>query len=685
TYLDSWRGGAGSVLVVEDLHWFDASSRELVANLLRTPTPDRVVVLSSRNATDAPRGSGTIHLELTPLEDADRLALVHALAGHELDELSIRDVAEQSDGVPLFAEELARSAVAGPAPSGAAPAANPASPVPERLYGALVARLNVSAEVMEVAATAALIGRDVDRELLVRASPVAEAARHDAMGVLLSERLLVRSPSDPGQLRFRHELLRSVVADLVPPTRRQALHRAIAEAMAPDGTDADSVDWLLVATHLEAAGDHGAAATAFGRAATAASQRGELIEARTLLTRAVELIEASGGVAPELEIDLRLRRGFLAVSLEGNSSASTAADYERCLELAVQTTHAGALLSTLGCLGSYFAARAEFDRSREILGGLVQVDGPLHPYANFFARAGHALCDIYCGETRRGLQLAEEALTLQEEFDSPADYGSWWYTPLDPSVLTHTLVAVGHFAVGDVTGTRSQFQAARQAAAALPFPNGAFSLAGHLSLEAWLATELGNDDDRTAAMDQIVDLSTRHGFDQWAIVAATAGQVWEGLQAARAGDGVGASRAAHTLGGHLMMWKLVDQWVFLTYYLTMQGVLHAAGGEPDLARASLEEAMELSARTGMAFYEVETRRHLAALTDDAVLREAGLREALALADRQGHAVFGLRVALDLERLTGDLEPARVVLAGIHPDAQLGVVAEARALLADDRG
>ncbi|MDQ2649606.1 MAG: AAA family ATPase, partial [Actinomycetota bacterium] len=126
TYLDSWRGGAGSVLVVEDLHWFDASSRELVANLLRTPAPDRLVVLSSRNPADAPLGSGTIHLELTPLEDADRLALVHALAGHELDELSIRDVAEQSDGVPLFAEELARSAVAGPAPSGAAPAANPA-------------------------------------------------------------------------------------------------------------------------------------------------------------------------------------------------------------------------------------------------------------------------------------------------------------------------------------------------------------------------------------------------------------------------------------------------------------------------------------------------------------------------------------------------------------------------------
>jgi class 3 adenylate cyclase len=681
-YLDSWQRAAGSVLVVEDLHWFDDSSRELVGQLVRADSPGRLIVLSSRNLADVPRGDRTTHVGLAPLDDRSRLALVEALAGDQLDQLSIRDVAEQSDGVPLFAEELARAAVtgagAGPAPGGAA--LDPA--VPDSIYGALVARLNVAPEVLEVATTAAVIGRDVDLDLLVRATTIDPAGRDRAVDQLLTERLLVPSPDDPARLRFRHELLRSVVADLVPPKRLRSVHRAVADAMTAEGTDPDAVDWLVVATHHEAAGQAAASAAAFGKASELARQRGELVEARALLTRAIEVIERAGEVAPELEVDLRLRRGFLAVSLEGNSSVSTAADYERCLELSLATNHAGALLSTLGCLGSYFAARAEFDRSRELLGGLVRVEGPLHDFAEFFARAGHALCDIYCGEMSRGLELAEQALVMLEAFDSPADYAPWWFTPLDPSVITHTMVAIGHFSAGHVAASERRLEIGREAAARLPFPNGAFSLAGHLSLEVWLAAELGDDQLVGSAMRRIVDLSTRHGFDQWAIVAATAGQVWEGLKAARAGDGPAASQAAHALGGHLMMWKLVDQWVFLTYYLTMQGVLHAAGGEADLARAALEEAMELSARTGMAFYEVETRRHLAALIDEPQEREVALREALALARRQGNAIFELRVAHDLERLTGDLDPTRVALSRIDRDTRFDLVAQARALVGD---
>jgi tetratricopeptide (TPR) repeat protein len=675
-YVTARTAGQPALLIVEDLHWIDAATRDLVMQLIRQDAPLRLIVLSSRQASDAPRGDATTHLELAPLGDAERLALVHAIVGDQLDELALRDVAEQSDGVPLYAEELARAATLGNQVTDRGSDA-----VPDVLYGSLVARLNVSPQVMEVAATAATIGRELDPGLLARACPLPPAERSDALRVLLAERILEPAPDQPDQLRFRHDLLRAVVDDLQPPSHRRELHRAVADALVADDVDPEALDWLLVATHLEVAEEAERAAAAFGRASASARQRGDLPEARLLLTRAVDLIDASSGVSPELEIDLRLRRGFLAVSLEGNASASTKVDYERCLEFALETTHAGALLSTLGCIGSYHAARAEFDRSREVLGGLVRLQGPLQPFGEFFAMAGHSLCDMYCGDTTVGLQRAEQALAMQAEFGAAA-YGSWWFTPLDPSVITHTMVAIGHFSVGNVAGTEERFRASRAAADALPFPNGPFSLAGHLSLEVWIASELSDDANVDEALGQIAAISAKYGFDQWSIVAATAGQLWEGLKAARAGDGEAASRCAHALGGHLMMWKLVDQWVFLTYYLTLQGVLHAAGGETELARACYEEAMELTARTGMGFYEVETRRHAAALISDVDEREMALREALAIAQRQGTAIFELRTALDLERLTGDLEPARTALARISPEARIAVVNEARALVAE---
>ena len=50
---------------------------------------------------------------------------------------------------------------------------------------------------------------------------------------------------------------------------------------------------------------------------------------------------------------------------------------------------------------------------------------------------------------------------------------------------------------------------------------------------------------------------------------------------------------AHTLGGYLNMWKMVDQWVFTTYYTTVQGRLFAAAGERELVRATFTDSLEI--------------------------------------------------------------------------------------------
>ena len=88
-------------------------------------------------------------------------------------------------------------------------------------------------------------------------------------------------------------------------------------------------DWLVVASHFELAERHEEAAQAYRETAEAARRRGALEEARNDLAHAIDLIDPLAADHVELEADLRLRWGFLAMSQEGAASADAAADYKR--------------------------------------------------------------------------------------------------------------------------------------------------------------------------------------------------------------------------------------------------------------------------------------------------------------------------------------------------------------------
>jgi hypothetical protein len=202
-----------------------------------------------------------------------------------------------------------------------------------------------------------------------------------------------------------------------------------------------------------------------------------------------------------------------------------------------------------------------------------------------------------------------------------------------------------------------------------------------ISFAAWIAAEKGDLDRALEVDDELTELAGRYGFDTWAIVAATQREVYEGLRLVERGlDDAGLAtvrRVAAMVGTYMTMWKAIDQWVFVTYYTTIQGVLHAAAGDVDEARAAYDEALAIGERTGMRFYEVETRRHRAALQTEPAAREAELREALALAGRQGAALFAVRVAVDLFDVCGDRAPLEHALDGVVATEPLPILVAAR--------
>jgi hypothetical protein len=202
TYLLASLGGGAGLVVAEDVHWFDPSTIEVLADLFGDADGRLLAVLAGRPGGWLQAGWPVEVFDLTPLTDEQTDALITALNPNVTAE-DRATVAGRCDGVPFYIEQV----VAGLSETG----------VPEALYEPLFARLRASANVVPVVEAAAVIGRHVDRGLLCSVVDLSEDEVDDVMNEL--EDMLVFEPWGADSWRFRHELLREVAAELAHPIR----------------------------------------------------------------------------------------------------------------------------------------------------------------------------------------------------------------------------------------------------------------------------------------------------------------------------------------------------------------------------------------------------------------------------------------------------------------------------------
>ncbi len=680
-YITSLFGGRPGLLVAEDVQWFDDSTVALLEQLTTHGPGHLLVLITSRGDTPVP--VGTV-IELQPLPMEECLELLAALGPDDIGETKARALAERSDGVPLYLEELLRG-WEHTAP--AAVATEPSGTVPDALYEPLVARLYATPAGMPVAAAAATIGREAERSILADVLDLPASDLDAELEALVAGRILTRSGRDRDRYRFRHELLRSVAYELQPPSRRRQLHGRIGDLLVHAGETDGVLDWNLVATHYEEAARASDAAHAHAQSADRARQRGALAEARGHLGRAIDLVAMLPEDADRVrrEVDLRLRRGFLAMTAEGAGSADAAADYERCLQLAMRDVHGDEMFSSLISVWAYHLSRAELARARQVLEALRSNLAGSREYFRPANRAGFGMISWFEGDFGTARAILEEAVDLLGGAGVDADVSTVWFVPNDPTASMHTHLALARFMSGDTAGADEQLERMAAVAADLEFPQGPWSTAYGTWLASWLKIERGDLDDADAGATDLVGLGHLHGFDSWAVIGMT-------QQAAVAATrALGESRPepatvrthATTLDTMVAMWQMVDLLIFLPYYLTLAGAALAAAGDDAGARDRYGEALALGERTGMRFYAAETTRHLAHLAPDPAEIDRVLRDALDLARAQGARPFELRVALDLHDLNGEaaLPLLERAVAGFAPDASSAELETARARLA----
>ncbi|HEX5096861.1 MAG TPA: AAA family ATPase [Acidimicrobiia bacterium] len=250
------------VVVLEDLHWADKPTVQLLRHLVQTAEPMRIMIVGTYRATDLGaahplteafaalrRERGVDFVDLRGLGDMELLALMEGIAGHELDAdgLALRDaIAVETAGNAFFAHEILRHLVETGAlvrQDGrwiATPdlAAHGLPVSVRQVVGERVARLGTDAQ--RLLRTASVIGREFDLRLVADAADVDEEVALDLLDAAVDAAVLHNV--GPDRYTFAHALVEHTLYDELSPSRRGRMHRRIAEAIETRvGDDTDDV------------------------------------------------------------------------------------------------------------------------------------------------------------------------------------------------------------------------------------------------------------------------------------------------------------------------------------------------------------------------------------------------------------------------------------------------------------
>jgi DNA-binding CsgD family transcriptional regulator/tetratricopeptide (TPR) repeat protein len=309
------------LLVLEDLHWADASTRDLVTFLSRMLHRERVALIGTYRTDDLHRRHplrpvvaelqrlpSVVSVDLAPLDPSALAEHLTAVAPGRLDATELNDIVARAEGNAYYAEELLAASISGD-PAGR-------SVLPAGLAALLLSRVEqLSDATQQVLRAAAVAGRKADDEL-VRATSGLEAAEYEAaVREAVTHQLLV--PDGTEGYVFRHALLREAVyADLLPGERTR-LHATMSSLLSDEQRLAVPGTAAELAQHCLASHDIPGAFAASTRAGEEAERLGAPAEAHRHYDQALALWER----VAEPEKTAGMARGKL-----GLLSATNAAD-----------------------------------------------------------------------------------------------------------------------------------------------------------------------------------------------------------------------------------------------------------------------------------------------------------------------------------------------------------------------
>lgn len=304
------------LVVVEDAHWIDPSSLEVVRLVLERLVAAQLMVLLTARPEFEPGWTypHLVQVNLDRLSRRDCVAMIERLTGGKpLPRPVLDQIVEKTDGVPLFVEELTKAVLQSEllhdvGASYELKGAPQAIAIPDTLQGSLLSRLDrLEPGVKETAQIAATLGREFDRKLLALITCKPENALQETLDRLIAAEIILPAPGSPGDgdaYLFRHALIQEIAYQSLLLARRRQYHGLIAATLEQHYPEIAERQPELIAQNLTAADLPDRAIGYWQRAAERALARAAYDEAIAHAQRGLELANRCSYVDQDRAIHL---------------------------------------------------------------------------------------------------------------------------------------------------------------------------------------------------------------------------------------------------------------------------------------------------------------------------------------------------------------------------------------------
>ena len=623
------------VLVLEDAHWIDATTLEMMTRLTDSITRARLLAVVSARPDFVPPWLARPHATLVTLGRLECMQVVAGVAAaHGLSADTIATIVAKTDGVPLFVEELTRSVME---------SAGEGSAVPATLKDSLMARLDRLGGARETAQIAAVIGRQFTFAMLEAVSGKGSGELEGMLAKLVASGIVF--PEERGLERsfiFKHALVRDAAYESLLLMRRREWHGRVGLALEQRFGDVAAKEPELLAYHFGEAGLLSLACDYRMRAGDQAVSRSAYVEAIAHFTAGLKLAESlplQEGLRRRLQFWLKL--GSASVVAHGLQSVEAETAYTKASEIGEQLGDGPASFQAKWGLWINANLRRKTalarDRASELV-SLAQQSGD----RELLLEAYHCQLSTahFRGDVRGALESCRHAIALYDM--TQHRHLAHAFGGHDPGVCAHAQCGNSWQLSGEEQQARQHFTQAIALAEMLDHPN---SL-GHGLHNVGIGHQLGGDREATyTAAHRAAALAEKFNLPPW----RASSLILVGWATA---TGAGVVDAVRLIDAEIANATAVGP--LPQYYLGLAAEVLLAAGRPADALGHLDRAIAGIDEAGIGIYlpEIYRLRGACLLALDRH-NKAEARSAFAIAfdiaKRQAAVVFERRAQASLSK------------------------------------
>ena len=654
------RASSQPVLVtVEDLHWIDASTLDLITVLIGKAPSHRLMILLTSRPEFIPHWAedeSHLTLQLKNLTQAQTEAIALQLTeGKPLPREVIQQIVEKTDGIPLFVEELTKTVIESGLlleKDGRYELSGPIPPlaIPATLHDSLVARLDRLSIVKEVAQLGATLAREFDYELIEAVAPWDAKTLRDGLEQLVQAELLFQHGAPPNATyKFKHALIQDAAYQSLLKSRRQQYHSRIAKTLESRFPEIVATQPELVAHHLTQANLEAQAIPYWRRAGQHALARAENLDAMAHLRRGVELVnalpESEERDRQELELLVGLAPAIMAT--RGWAAVEVEQTCLRACELSQRLQDGEKLLAALWGTWTNRFLRGNTEAALETaqaVYAVVQQSGV--PFLKIPAHHAMGYTHYYRGEYVQAREHMEAGIAL---FDRETERRIAQAFQLSCSVVFRSVRASSLWVMGYPDQAMQSLDSAFVLAKELDHKP---SLAFLLSNTPW-TYHFSHDIARARArVGELKTLSEAEGYLLWLSVVKFF-QGWEKAEAGQCDAGIALFREGLTL------WHGSNSHACDVQTLTLLTELLIKAGRANEALQTIEDGLHHVETHHERHYEPELYRLRGEIRSGQAIAdfpghdeaaERDYQKAIAIAKEQSARMLELRAAIDLCRL-----------------------------------